>query len=311
MTPRGAREFHRGPAACLGDLLLAGCGHASPVHVRVAVSGVPHGAGFEDLACGRCVPDGGLVVEAEDGGEVKWIRSIGEGLVELAVHAEPFEGSRLAAQRLGGQTTFRTATRGDGLAEGGEVGAFSDLLLSAREDRRDSPLSGQVDARGGAARRRSRRAGILGDRLWAAVGEVLARTVTLTPEGSVAHHDEGPVSLITTAALRRLAELTGGEPDSMDIDPLRFRANLLIDLPGSGSPEENWPGNLLRVGPDVVLRPVRQLTRCAMIDMAQDQAGQRNDLLKALAEHHDLTFGVFATVEQQGRVAVGDVCSWA
>jgi len=144
-----------------------------------------------------------------------------------------------------------------------------------------------------------------------AVGEVVARAVTLTPEKGVAHHDEGPVSLITTAALRRLAELAGGEPDSTDIDPLRFRANLLIDLPGSGFPEENWPGNLLRVGAEVVLRPVRQLTRCAMIDMAQDQAGQRNDLLKALAEHHDLTFGVFATVEQQGRVAVGDVCSWA
>lgn len=144
-----------------------------------------------------------------------------------------------------------------------------------------------------------------------AVGEVLARAVTLTPEQNVPHHDEGPVSLITTAALRRLAELTGGEPDSTNIDPLRFRANLLIDLPGSDFPEENWPARRLRVGPEVVLRPVRQLTRCTMIDMAQDQAGQRNDLLKALAEHHDLAFGVFATVEQQGRVTVGDVCSWA
>nr|WP_092543740.1 MOSC domain-containing protein [Actinoplanes derwentensis] len=66
----------------------------------------------------------------------------------------------------------------------------------------------------------------------------------------------------------------------------------------------------MRVGPDVVLRPVRQLTRCTMIDMAQDRVGQRNDLLKALAEHQHLTFGVFATVERQGRVTVGDVCSW-
>ena len=144
-----------------------------------------------------------------------------------------------------------------------------------------------------------------------AISEVLARPVTLTPEKDVLHHDEGPVSLITTAALRRLTELTGGEAGSTRVDPLRFRANLLIDLPGSGFLEENWPGRLLRVGPDVVLRLVRQLTRCAMIDMAQDRAGPRNDLLKALAEHHDLTFGVFATVEQQGRVSVGDVCTWA
>ena len=143
-----------------------------------------------------------------------------------------------------------------------------------------------------------------------AVSEVLDRTVTLTPEADVLHHDEGPVSLITTAALRRLSELAGGEPGGLSLHPLRFRANLLIDLPGSGFPEDNWLGRPLRIAPDVVLRPVRQLTRCAMIDMAQADAAERNDLLKTLAEHHALTFGVFATVERPGRVAVGDLCSW-
>ncbi|GLW30431.1 MOSC domain-containing protein [Actinoplanes regularis] len=144
-----------------------------------------------------------------------------------------------------------------------------------------------------------------------AVGELLARTVTLTPEQDVPHHDEGPVSLITTAALRRLTELTGGEPGGAGVDPLRFRANLLIDVPGSGFPEDDWLDRPLRVGPDVVLRPVRRLTRCTMIDMAQDRAGQRDDLLKAVAAHHDLTFGVFATVEQPGRITTADTCSWA
>jgi uncharacterized protein len=48
-----------------------------------------------------------------------------------------------------------------------------------------------------------------------------------------------------------------------------------------------------------------------MIDMAQGQTTQRHDLLKALAEHLDLTFGVFATAEQTGRATVGDVCSGA
>ncbi|MEU7906660.1 MOSC domain-containing protein [Actinoplanes sp. NPDC049118] len=143
-----------------------------------------------------------------------------------------------------------------------------------------------------------------------AVGEALGRPVTLVPEGTVAHHDEGPVSLITTAALRRLTELSGAEPGGGCVDPQRFRANLLIDVPGSGFPEDGWPGRRLRVGPQVVLRPVRPLTRCAMIDMAQDRAGERNDLLKAVAEHHDLTFGGYATVERAGRIAVGDRCWW-
>ncbi|MFI6759009.1 MOSC domain-containing protein [Micromonospora sp. NPDC050417] len=144
-----------------------------------------------------------------------------------------------------------------------------------------------------------------------AVSEVLGRTVTLAPEDAVPHHDEGPVSLITTAGLRRLTELCGGEPEGTGVDPLRFRANLLIDVPGTGFAEDNWPGHRLRVGPELVLRAVRPLTRCVMIDMAQDHAGERNDLLKILAEYHELTFGVLATVERPGRVTVGDMCSWA
>jgi uncharacterized protein len=143
-----------------------------------------------------------------------------------------------------------------------------------------------------------------------ATGEILGRPVTLAPEESVAHHDEGPVSLIATASLRRLTELSAGEPDGSGVDPSRFRANLLIDVPGADFVEDDWSGRRLKVGPQVVLRVVRPLTRCVMIDMAQDRAGERNDLLKALAEHRALTFGVFATVERPGRIAAGDPCSW-
>jgi uncharacterized protein len=143
-----------------------------------------------------------------------------------------------------------------------------------------------------------------------AVSEVLGRSVTLAPEGVVPHHDEGPVSLITTAAVRRLTKMSGGESPGAGIDPQRFRANLLIDLPGSGFPEDDWPGRRLRVGPEVVLRPIHGLSRCVMVDMEQDQARQRHDLLKTLADQHELTFGVLATVERPGRIAAGDVCSW-
>jgi uncharacterized protein YcbX len=142
-----------------------------------------------------------------------------------------------------------------------------------------------------------------------AVGELLGRPVTLAPEAAVAHHDEGPVSLITTASLRRLTELSADEPGGAGVDPLRFRANLLIDVPGCDFAEDRWSGRRLQIGPRVVLHVVRPLTRCVMIDLAQDRAGARSDLLKTLAEHHALTFGVFATVERPGRIAVGDPCS--
>ncbi|MFC4072558.1 MOSC domain-containing protein [Actinoplanes subglobosus] len=143
-----------------------------------------------------------------------------------------------------------------------------------------------------------------------AISDHLGRPVTLAPEATVLHHDEGPVSLITTAALRALTGLAGPESNGAPVDPLRFRANLLLDVPGVGFPEDDWTGRRLRIGPGVVLRVVRPLTRCAMIDMAQEQAPERRDLLKALAEHNDMTFGVFATVEQPGHLTVGDTTAW-
>jgi hypothetical protein len=134
-----------------------------------------------------------------------------------------------------------------------------------------------------------------------AVSEVLGRPVTITREAEVVHHDEGPVSVISTAALRRLRELTGEE-----VDPLRFRANLLIDVPGTGFPEEEWLGRDLRIGDQVVLRPRRRLTRCVMIDLAQEDVPEHGRLLRTVAEHHDLTFGVWATVERPGRIELLD-----
>ncbi|WP_041841862.1 MOSC domain-containing protein [Actinoplanes friuliensis] len=130
-----------------------------------------------------------------------------------------------------------------------------------------------------------------------AVSHLLSRNVTIEREQQVKHHDEGPVSVISTAALRRLGELVG-EP----VDPLRFRANVLVDLPGSGFLEDGWLGGNVQVGPEVVLRPVRRLTRCVMVDLGQKDGR----LLKAVADHHEMTFGVWATVERPGRIAVAD-----
>jgi uncharacterized protein YcbX len=138
----------------------------------------------------------------------------------------------------------------------------------------------------------------------AAISAVLGRDVTLAPEATVPHHDEGPLSVITTSSMRALAALTGET-----INPLRFRANLLIDVPGNAFAEDTWPGRLLGAGPELVLRVLRPLTRCVMIDMAQEHLPERKDLLKLLAGSHEMTFGVVATIEQPGHVATGDGCA--
>jgi uncharacterized protein YcbX len=137
-----------------------------------------------------------------------------------------------------------------------------------------------------------------------AVSEVLGRPVTIAREAQVVHHDEGPVSLISTAALRKLRALTGEV-----VDPLRFRANLLVDVPGSDYPEEDWLDRDIRIGSQVLLRPRRRLTRCVMIDLAQEGVPEHGRLLRTVAEHHDMTFGVWATVERPGRISLGDPVS--
>ena len=135
----------------------------------------------------------------------------------------------------------------------------------------------------------------------AAVSRALNRQVTIEPEAEILHHDEGPVSIITTAGLRQLGALIGEV-----VDPARFRANLLVDVPGDGFPEDDWLDHHIHVGSDVVLRPRRRLTRCVMIDMAQGAAPEHGNLLKTVAEHNDLTFGIWATVSRPGRIVVGD-----
>jgi uncharacterized protein YcbX len=139
-----------------------------------------------------------------------------------------------------------------------------------------------------------------------AVSALLGRAVTLAAEDAVPHHDEGPVSLISTAALRALARWCGGAA----VGAARFRANLLVDVPGEGFPEDEWVGRRLRIGPEVLLAVMRPLTRCVMVDMAQDGLPERHDLLRTLAGRHGMTFGVYATVERPGRISAGDACAW-
>jgi uncharacterized protein YcbX len=126
--------------------------------------------------------------------------------------------------------------------------------------------------------------------------------VTITPESDVLHHDEGPVSVITTAALRRTADVHGAP-----VDAARFRANLLVDTEAAvGYPEDNWLGRPLHVGPDLVLRPERPLARWVMINLPQDALPGDGRLLHTISTHRAMAFGVWATVIRPGRIRLGD-----
>ncbi|QED46589.1 MOSC domain-containing protein [Cytobacillus dafuensis] len=138
-----------------------------------------------------------------------------------------------------------------------------------------------------------------------AVNEVLSERlgfqVTLAREESISHFDEGPVSIITTSALRKLSQQLGET-----VDPRRFRANLLIDTELTGYIEDDWVDRLIQVGPTVFLRVVATLPRCVMVNNSQEELPQDARILRNLAHNHDAMFGVWAKVERGGEVSVGD-----
>lgn len=134
----------------------------------------------------------------------------------------------------------------------------------------------------------------LATRLSAHVGH----PVTLAREDAIPHHDEGPIHLITTAALRAIG---------LDArEALRFRPNLVIDVPGTGMVEESWIGREIACGDHVRLRVTGRAIRCVMIGMAQEDAGADPFLLRRLGDVNDAYFGVYAEVIVPGAVGLGD-----
>ena len=134
----------------------------------------------------------------------------------------------------------------------------------------------------------------------ALVSGALGRPLRLAAETDVPHHDEAPVHVVTTAALRRVGELLG-----TPVDVSRFRANVVVDVPGDGFPEDGWDGSLLFLGEEVVLRPDGGMVRCRMVDLLG--SGPVDDgLLRLLGRERDTVFGIRALVERGGTVRVGD-----
>jgi len=134
----------------------------------------------------------------------------------------------------------------------------------------------------------------------AALAAHTGRAVAFAPEADVMTFDEGPVHLLTTAALRRLADEIGET-----VDAGRFRANVLVDTPDAlGMPEEGW--RTVGLGDEVVLRVEGAMPRCVMVTMASGPLAEDRRVLKAVHSANGGDLGIWASVVRAGRVAVGD-----
>ena len=109
------------------------------------------------------------------------------------------------------------------------------------------------------------------------------------------------VSLVNLASLRDIERVMHRQ-----LDPLRFRANIYIDI---GEPwiERTWIGGKLRIGEGVVLSAIENITRCAAVNV--DPATGHRDAqiprtLNDIFGHEDC--GVYLSALTPGTINEGD-----
>jgi uncharacterized protein len=115
--------------------------------------------------------------------------------------------------------------------------------------------------------------------------------------------DTMPLSLLSVQSLACLGRLI--EPDGADLAAQRFRPNLLVDAPGHEFPEEGWVGRVLRIG-GLRMRVDRRDERCVMVTVDPVTLHRNPAVLRAIARERANRFGVYGSIVEPGRVAVGD-----
>ncbi len=137
-----------------------------------------------------------------------------------------------------------------------------------------------------------------------------SRVAIRTPDG-----EELEIEELATRLQARAIKLNRGAFDSAplsliglgttgDLDPRRFRMNLVVDLPGDHA-EDAWIGRTLRIG-GLRMRVDRPDSRCVIITTDPDTGERDPKILKELGRTHDACAGVYGSVVEPGRVAVGD-----
>jgi uncharacterized protein YcbX len=115
------------------------------------------------------------------------------------------------------------------------------------------------------------------------------------------------LTLLSEASVEELERRAGRDEP---LDARRFR--MLVHLDGCEPHEEDtWDGRLLRLG-DAVVRVGGPVPRCVNTTRDPDTGTRDFDTLRAIKAYRGLRdgkhldFGVYGTVEQPGRVRVGD-----
>lgn len=122
-----------------------------------------------------------------------------------------------------------------------------------------------------------------------------------SPPGT--YFDAFPLMLMSAASLR---SMTGRAPES-NFDVRRFRPNLLIDDTDAAKefPEQEWRGQRLKIG-TALLEVTVECPRCVMVTHGFEDLPKDPKVMRSLVRDTGGILGVYAKVDEPGRVAVGD-----
>jgi len=118
--------------------------------------------------------------------------------------------------------------------------------------------------------------------------------------------DAFPVSLLSDASLQALRDASG----ESSFDARRFRPNVYIEGADRPHQEDEWIDGIVRVGAVAVKVRMRD-SRCVMTTLSPDTGEQDFDTLGLIANYRadqpkEVNFGVYATVTEEGEIALGD-----
>lgn len=117
--------------------------------------------------------------------------------------------------------------------------------------------------------------------------------------------DSMPLSIMSLSTVRGLGERLG-----MEVDPRRFRANILVEVyEDQPHIEDEWIGKQLLFGDRTDSARVhanRPIQRCMMVNLDPDTSKQTPQVLRDLVNTHDTNCAIYASTVAPGTINVGD-----